>query len=106
MFITPTAIYQQVVAMVSGLFGDLSPIIVLIGGIMLGFFVFEMLIGWAQQISIRGAARREGEESILESAYKTLKLKKPQIEKIGKKDKATQQAIILRARFKDLMAEK
>lgn len=106
MFNTPITLYHQVVEMVSGLFGDFSPIIILIGGIMLGFFLFEMIISWAQQISIRAATTREARESILENAFKALKLKKSQIEKIGKNDRSTQQAIILHARFKDLMAGK
>jgi len=73
MITIPTSTASLALSNISGLFADLSPITVLIGGIVGGFFVIEILI---DIVSFRVSARREAAAAAERPAQEAIALHK------------------------------
>lgn len=108
MFGTPTSTIPSILSFATGLFGDLFPFVALILGIVIGFWVFELVIGWLRHIiEVRQENKINFETGIVKS-LKSLRIKSPQFEAIqavARKDPGVAKAIELHQKFKELMAE-
>jgi hypothetical protein len=103
-----TSTIPSILSFATDLIGDFSPFIILILGIVIGFWVFELVIGWLRNAMEIKQAKALAFESGIAQSLKALKIKSPRfeaIQKIARKDPAVAKSIELHQKFKELMKE-